>query len=380
MECKKCGKINYASATVCSACGAPLEAERRYDDTATAYGEPEADTDNYETQTATDDNNVSLDPKPVKKKSKTPLIVGAIIVLVLIIGLIIWLLGSGKSDEVVAGFRIELARGGDTLYVGQEYMFEDTTKGGISWEWDFGNGEQSVEKFAKTIYLKDSVYLVRLIVNGEYTVERNVYVVKGEGDAPPIPADIIIDGLKDAYKEGETIILTDITNGATSTTWVNETTGETLSASKTLEVMFPSAGTYKLSVRNNTASNIKNFDVKVIGKENKKTTGGGSGAPPPPPSPTFNESAVKGELNKLLKQVSGLPGKERNTKWFTDLVSILKKTNKQLSKYMDESNGNAIERSPLTELTMGTAESVEITKVKVNPEAEGYVIIYWKKK
>jgi PKD repeat protein/uncharacterized OB-fold protein len=388
MECKKCGKINYATATVCTACGAPLEASP-------AASEPtiesrDVDREQYQSQRdeEEEENASAAAPPPANKKSKTPLIIGVIVLAVLLIGGLVWYLSSSKKLDITAGFRIE-NHSGDTLIVGESYIFTDTTRGAIEWLWDFGNGETSKEQFKDVLYALPGEYLIMLTVNGEFTVEKKVIVVeKPKGDAAvvlDIP-EMKIDGIDKTYKVGDNIILTDNTSGAVSTTWTNVTLGEIAGVGKELKLKFDSKGKYKFTVTNSVYSNPFQFELNVIESENKPkqepNSGGGGGEKKKEKTEApFPGQKVTQSLNDLVKNVSSknMERRKQTKYWDDQLKSILGKEKKSLGKYFIEVNGSSKESNDFGQALnkIGTESELTITKVLVDSDNPKFVNIYY---
>ena len=55
----------------------------------------------------------------------------------------------------------------DELYLNEDLVFTDNTKGAKKWVWEFGNGDKATTQNGSYHYLKSGSYIVRLTVDGE---------------------------------------------------------------------------------------------------------------------------------------------------------------------------------------------------------------------
>lgn len=379
MECNKCGKINYATATVCVMCGSPLEPKNLQNDSEDHSDENDFESEEVEQEDNNAQANAAEDPEPPKRSKKTGLIIG-VIALVLIIAIALFYFSSSSEAEVRAGFRIE-NQASDTLYVNQEYIFTDTTQGATQWLWDFGNGVTSKERYQEVYYSTPGQFNVTLLVDGQYQVERKLFLVEAliEEDTVFVAPPIAISGIDKTYKVNESIVLMDNTEGATATSWMNESDGIMAGVNKELTLKFDYPGTYKYSVTNSVYSSPFYFELTIT---EPKKSGGGEKKVEKPVEQFDDKKALK-QLNEVLSKVYAIDislKRKRTDAWFDGVKAKLK--GKEIAEYyFQKEDGSTSKAYDFGEKLkgIGTDKLVEITKVELSSNMNK-VNVYFKEK
>lgn len=298
MECTKCGKINYANANTCVACGYPLHSH-----TSTPSDDevelPEPVNEDTEDESVDEGNDTVNEEKKAKRKKKIFIVLGVF----LAIGLVIAILAifPSKPEISVQGFVVDPRFHPDSIPVNQLIEFRDTTPGATSWQWDFHNEDSiSFERIAHTTFTKEGKIAIKLLVDGKYEISKDIIVIALKG--PPLPPRIIVEGWEPGkkYRKGDQIIIKDVTPEITDSRWYNETEKKSLSYESICK--FEAVKDCKIKLTNSLNREGIVLDIIVYSPppQNPSNSNNSNGLPKQIVKLNFPENQFKDMVNKEL--------------------------------------------------------------------------------
>lgn len=148
-----------------------------------------------------------------------------------------------KTDEPCKPIQIKFTNNGSVFFQDAPVSFNATTKGGKTFEWDFGDGSQLETRATSNIihtYKTARTYTVTVTVNGQCDEEEKIVIKR---------APVFVDkrmlpqfSVPDSAIVGKPVTFTDSTEDATSWEWSFGETGNVDNKKRVASYMFTSHG------------------------------------------------------------------------------------------------------------------------------------------
>jgi PGF-pre-PGF domain-containing protein len=230
------------------------------------------------------------------------------------------------KDKVipVADFNANVTSGYAPLYV----QFTDLSENEAEWNWDFGDGNDSINRNPTHTYFTEGNYAVNLTVNNENSTDSKtleIIVHKAPNKDKVLPEAYFTSNITSGYAP-LSVLFTDLSGNATSRGWDFNNDGINESSDLTPVYVYTIPGTYiaKLTVSNENGTASKTATITAqsqsssgSGSGSSGGSGGGGGGGSPEPSKNVE---VK-ELSQTFI-TSGNPAKFDFTKNATSIVYV----------------------------------------------------------